>query len=141
MLALKGSRYAPVVSKPKNINIKLCIIYQNVRDFNQNTKPYKPTRGKRRSSRSFSDCTSYRLNKTDLNKIQYHIKTCYVRYKKDGEREMKRKHRESTYTQTLSHVNKWQLMRGSKKRKKTVDTRAQEINNVLLIWNQIKHKG
>ena len=37
-----------------------------------------------------SSDTLYKVNKTDLNKIQYHVKRCYVHYKKAGERSEKK---------------------------------------------------
>ena len=83
--SLGTSTFVELVSKPQKSNIELCIICQKVRNSNQNTNLTSTHKGRdavNKTSRILSDDTLYRLNETDLNKIQYHVKTCYTRYKK-----------------------------------------------------------
>ena len=87
------STFVELVSKPKKNNIELCIICQKVRDSNQNTKLTTTPDGRDmviKTSKILPDDTLYRLNETDLKKIQYHVKTYYARYKKDRERSEKK---------------------------------------------------
>ena len=79
------------------------------------------------------------LNKNKLNKIQYHVKTCYARYKKAGERSKKKVLGKGSYMETLPSV---QITSpdGRHKRRKTVDT-CDSRKKPCIICNQIKYKG
>ena len=120
------STFVELVSKPKKSNIELCIICQKVRDSNQNIKLTSAPEGRDvaiKTSRTLSDDTLYRLNETDFNKIQYHVKTYYVRYKKAGERSEKKELGKRSHTETFPSDQMTSTERREKKNKKTVDTR------------------
>ena len=117
--------FVELVSKPKKINIELCIICQKVRDSNQNIKLTSAPDGRGvviKTSRILSDDTLYRLNETDFNKIQYHAKTYYARYKKAGERSEKKELGKRSHTETFPS-DQMTSPEGRQKNKKTVDTR------------------
>ena len=103
--------FVDLVSTAKKRNIEFCIIWQKVRHFNQNTELTGTPEGRNiviKTSWKLSDDTLCRLNETDLNKIQYHVKTCYARYKIRWtlDREVNRKHEESAHTQRLFYATK-----------------------------------
>ena len=136
------STFVELVSKTQKSNNELCIICQKVRDSNQNTKLTRTPEGRDvviKTSRILSDDTLYTLNETDLNKIQYHVKTCYGRYNKYGERSEKKALGKRSHTE-ISLTNQMTRPEGKQKRKKTVDT-CDSRNEQCILCNQIKYKG
>ena len=79
----------------------------------------------------FSDGTSYKLNETDMNKIQYHVKNCQARYKKTGDISEKKASGKRSHKETFP-CSQVISFGGKQKRKKMLIHVAQEINNVLL---------
>ena len=78
-----------LVLKSKRRNFEFCIICQKIKDSNQNTKLTSTPEGREKiiqTSNLLNDDTLVDLVESDLDKIQYHVKTCYARYKKTGER-------------------------------------------------------
>ena len=79
-----------LVQKPKKKNIRLCIICQKVQDIQQNKKLTSTPGGRSviiQTSRILDDDLLVGLTDEDLQNIQYHVRTCYSRYKRSGARQ------------------------------------------------------
>ena len=79
-----------LVQKPKKKNIRLCIICQKVQDIQQNKKLTSTPGGRSgiiQTSRVLDDDLLVELTDEDLQNIQYHVRTCYSRYKRSGARQ------------------------------------------------------
>ena len=82
-----------LVTKPARRNLKLCIICQKVKDANRNTKLTSTPEGRTKiiqTSNLLKDDTLSDFQDSDLTLLQYHVKTCYARYIKTGERYAKK---------------------------------------------------
>ena len=86
----------------------------------------------------FSDGTSYKLNETDMNKIQYHVKNCQARYKKTGDISEKKALGKRSHKETFP-CSRVTSFGGKQKRKKNVDTRGSR-NKQCITYSQIKYK-
>ena len=74
------------VQKPKKKYIRLCITCQKVQDSQQNKKLTSTPDGRSVIIQT-SRALLVELTDEDLQNIQYHVRTCYSRYKRSGARQ------------------------------------------------------
>ena len=83
-----------LITRKQKRDVKKCIICQNSKDKNKNTKLTSTEEGRKviiAASNSLKDDLLHGLNDEDLTNIQYHVNTCYPNYRKKSERlELKR---------------------------------------------------
>ena len=78
-----------LVSRQEARIIKLCIICQKVKDSNGNSKLSSTPEGREKivqTSNLLNDDLLINIPESNLYSLQYHVKTCYARYIKTGER-------------------------------------------------------
>ena len=125
-------------------NVKLCIICQHAKDVNGDIKLTSTPEGREKvikTSHLLADDILYGLNDSELSQIQYHVRWCYARYKRTGERHVQNQDvskRQNTETKTsieiTSPVNRL-------KRRKTIDNLKPRIDIIFDLYNDNSIKG
>ena len=85
-----------LVPAERKLNLNLCIICQKIKDSSGSSKLTSTREGrnvllKTSQSLNVNDELMNNLSDHDLEKIQYHVKTCYASYKGKGEKNEQKK--------------------------------------------------
>ena len=85
-----------LVPAEKKLNLSLCVICQKVKDSSGSSKLTSTSEGRNvlyKTSKSLNDELMNNLSENDIEKIQYHVKSCYASYKRKGERNDQKKNK------------------------------------------------
>lgn len=137
-----------LVPTPTKRNIELCIVCQMKKDTSSATKLTSTPEGRKnviQVSNLLNDDLLNNLNDRELTFLKYHVKTCYARYKKSGERyakkqEAKKKEENDLLLQSPSRGIEITNIESRCKRRKT-STDLNPKDKPCVICNLVKHKG
>ena len=131
-----------LVPAETKLNLNLCIICQKIKDSSGSSKLTSTSEGRNvllKTSQSLNDELMNNLSDHDLEKIQYHVKTCYASYKRKGERNEQKK---SKLKRTSEEPIDSFLSSPENRQKRTkVSTPASPKEKPCVICNQMKCQG
>ena len=132
-----------LITKKQKGDVKKCIICQNIKDKNKNTKLTTTEEGRKiiiAASNSLKEGLLYGLNDEDLTNIYYHVNTCYPNYRKKSERLELKGNDTAKSTPVVADAKSPHHSCIRTKRVKIVDSQIPQMKNGI-VCNQAKCRG